>query len=138
MHTEKEFLRIMNSQHDMALATSVDGVANVRIVNFYYDETSKKIFFSTFKDNNKVKEFEQNNNIAITTIPHMGTEHVKLKGKVQKSELTIYDLKNEFVNKIEDYRETIEQMGQYLALYEIVFEKAVVILDFEDKGNYCV
>ena len=138
MNAKQEFLRIMNSQCEIALATSVNDVANVRIVNFYYDEKSKKIYFSTFKENNKVSEFKQNNKVAITTIPHMGVEHIKIRGVVKGSELTVYDLKKEFANKIKDYGNTIEQMGQFLELYEIIFDKATITLDFDNKAEYCL
>lgn len=36
MNTKTEFLRIMVEQTEMALATSVNNVPNVRIVNFYF------------------------------------------------------------------------------------------------------
>ena len=37
MNTKTEFLRIMAEQKEMALATSVNNIPNVRIVNFYFD-----------------------------------------------------------------------------------------------------
>jgi uncharacterized pyridoxamine 5'-phosphate oxidase family protein len=132
MDTKKEFIRIMEGQTEIALATSVNDVCSVRIVNFYYDDDSKVLFFSTFGDNEKLKEFEQNDNVAFTTIPHKGNEHIKGKGKVKKSNITIYDIKDNFINKIPEYKYTIEEAGQFLVLFEIHFHTAIVTLDFEN------
>ena len=133
----REFNRIMVEQGEIALATCVDNIPNVRIVNFYYD-TKKKgvVYFSTFGDNAKVGEFSKNNAVAFTTVPSKGNEHVRVtEAIIQKSNLTIYDLKDGFVGKIPDYETTIEQAGSELVLYEIHFKEARVILDFTQSGN---
>jgi len=132
MNTKQEFLRLMNTHNEIALATCVNNQPNIRIVNFYYDENSKVVFFSTFGDNEKVKEFEINNKVAFTTVPHDGIEHVKTKGIVRKSTKTVFDVAEDFIEKIPDYKDTIEQAGEYLVLFEITFETAVVTLDFEN------
>lgn len=51
MDYRKEFDRMMQSQAEIALATSVDGQPNVRIVNFYYDAAQKTLYFASFADN---------------------------------------------------------------------------------------
>jgi uncharacterized pyridoxamine 5'-phosphate oxidase family protein len=128
----QEFNRIMVSQKELALATSVDNIPNVRIVNFYYDITRKGVlYFSTFSNNSKIEEFAKNNVVAFTTIPSNGNEHVRVnKANIQKSDLTIFDLKNEFIKKIPDYEMTIEEAGNQLSLYEIHFKQATVTLDY--------
>ncbi len=126
----------MESQTEIALATSVNDVSNVRIVNFFYDESAQTIFFATFGDNDKVKEFEQNSKVAFTTVPHNGNEHVKAKGNVNKSSLSIYDIKDRFISKIPDYKDTIEQAGQFLILFEIKFDTATITLDFKNIDTY--
>ena len=136
MNTKNEFKRIMESQTEIALATSVNDVSNVRIVNFFYDESAQTLFFATFSDNDKVKEFEQNSKVAFTTVPHNGNEHVKAKGNVNKSSLSIYDIKDRFISKIPDYKDTIEQAGQFLILFEIKFDTATITLDFENIDTY--
>lgn len=131
MKTKAEFLRIMAVQTEMALATSVDNVPNVRIVNFYFSPDSNILYFATYKGNDKVKELAANEKIAFSTIPHGGNEHVKAKGIAAKSELTIFDLAEKFVEKIPDYQDTIDAAGKFLVLYEIKFDSAVVTLDLE-------
>ena len=133
----REFNRIMVEHGDIALSTCVDNIPNVRIVNFYYDTKKKGIvYFSTFRDNTKVEEFSKNDTVAFTTVPTKGNEHVRVTGAVvQKSNLTIYDLKDVFVEKIPDYEMTIDQAGSQLVLYEIHFKEAAVTLDFTQYGN---
>lgn len=128
----------MNEQTEIALATSVDNEPNVRIVNFYFDETKKVLLFSTFADNEKVKEFEANKKVAFTTIPKEGNEHIKAKGIVKRSNLSISDIAEDFIKKIPDYKDTIEQGGEYLILFEIDFDTAVVTLDFENIETYTI
>ena len=133
----KEFNRIIATQSVVALASAVNNLPNVRIVNFYYDAQKEGIiYFSTFKNNQKVKEFFKNNKVAFTTIPVGNNEHVKTNNAtVHKSELTIYDLKEAFIEKIPDYAETIEYVGSKLLLYEVHFNEAIVTLDFNNIGK---
>lgn len=132
MNTKKEFERIMKEQKEIALATSLGEVSNVRIVNFVYDEEAKVLLFASFEENNKVKEFKQNNKVSFTTIPHTGNEHIKAKGEVNKSIHSIFDKKEQFISKIPDYQEMIEEAGECLVLYELTFQEAIVTLDFEN------
>lgn len=131
----KEFNKIMSSQKELALATSVNNIPNVRIINFYYNINQKGIiYFSTFSDNVKVEEFEKNNLVSFTTIPSNSTEHIRCSGAVvKKSNLTIFDLKDEFIKKIHDYEVTINEVGDYLSLYEIHFKEATVTLDYNQS-----
>ncbi len=136
MNTKQEFTRLMNTQTEIALATCVDGQPNVRIVNFCFDEAAKVVCFSTFSDNEKVREFEISDRVAFTTIPHVGNEHIRAKGTVKKSSRTVFDAAEDFSKKIPGYKDTIEQAGDFLVLYEIAFESAVITLDFENIETY--
>lgn len=131
MNFSQEFNRIMLTQDKLALATCVDQIPNVRVVNFYYNINQKGIvYFSTFSDCSKVGEFSKNNLVSFTTIPSAGNEHVRISGAtIKKSNLTIFDLKNEFTKKIPDYEFIIKEAGNQLSLYEIHFEQATVTLD---------
>ena len=133
MDTLKEFQRIMTTQTDLALSTvGTDGNPNVRIVNYYFNPKNNVIYFATFKDNEKVQEIEQNQNVAFTTIPKKGNEHIKARGIAIRSEQTVFDLADCFCNKIPDYKNTIEHAGNLLLLYEIHFKTATVTLDLSN------
>ena len=108
MDTLKEFQRIMTEQTDLALSTvGTDGNPNVRIVNYYFNPKNNVIYFATFKDNKKVQEIDQNRNVAFTTIPTNGNEHIKARGIAVRSKKTVFDLADCFCDKIPDYKNTI-------------------------------
>ncbi len=113
----------------MALATSVNNVPNVRIVNFYFDPCENILYFSSFKDNDKVKEIEGNPSIAFTTIPHTGNQHVKAKGLAKRSSKTVVDMAEHFIAKVPDYKKTIDYAGELLILFEVRFDTAIVTKD---------
>ena len=129
MNTKTEFLRILAVQTELPLATSVNNVPNVRFVNFYFDPCENILYFATFKDNDKVKEIEENPSIAFTTIPHTGNQHVKAKGLAKKSSKTIFDMAEQFIAKIPDYKKTIDYAGESLILFEVRFDTAIVTKD---------
>ena len=133
MNTIKEFGRIMDTQTEIALATvGTDGTPNVRIVNYYFNPENNVLYFATFKDNEKVKEIKQNRNIAFTTIPQKGNEHIKARGIALRSEKPVFDLADCFCDKIPGYKNTIDFAGDSLILYEIHFKTATVTLDLSD------
>nr|WP_277752650.1 pyridoxamine 5'-phosphate oxidase family protein [Streptococcus salivarius] len=129
INTKTEFLRIMAEQTEIALATSVNNVPNVRIVNFYFDPCENILYFSSFKDNDKVKEIEGNPSIAFTTIPHTGNQHVKAKGLAKRSSKTVVDMAEHFIAKVPDYKKTIDYAGELLILFEVRFDTAIVTKD---------
>lgn len=133
MNTIKEFKRIMDTQTEIALATvGTDGTPNVRIVNYYFNPENNVLYFATFKDNEKVKEIKHNRNVAFTTIPQKGNEHIKARGIALRSEKTVFDLADCFCDKIPGYKNTIDFAGDSLILYEIHFKTATVTLDLSD------
>ena len=136
----KEFNRMMDEAVNIALATSVENIPNVRIVNFYYNPQNKGVvYFSSFRGLPKTVEFSQNNKVAFTTVPTAPTEnseHVRvINATVKKSDLTIYDLKEEFVKKMPSYEELIAQAGDMFDIYEIHFKEANVIIGVGQSGK---
>lgn len=129
MNIKTEFLKIMAEQTEIALATSVDNIPNVRIVNFYFEPAENILYFSSFKGNDKIKEINSNPYVAFTTISHSGNEHVKAKGMAQKSSKTIFDVAEQFIAKIPGYKDTIEYGGESLILFEVKFETVIVTKD---------
>lgn len=134
MDTLKEFQKMMAEQTDLALATiGTDGIPNVRVVNYYFNPENNIVYFATFKNNDKVKEMKQNQNVAFTTIPKKENEHIKVRGTAIKSKKNIFDLADCFCEKIPDYRETIEYGGKSLIVFEIHFKTATVTLDLSNS-----
>ncbi|QOX63026.1 pyridoxamine 5'-phosphate oxidase family protein [Anoxybacterium hadale] len=139
MDYKKEFERMMEKQTATAIATAVDGVPNVRIVNFYYDAELKALYFSTFGDNQKVAELAENPHVAFTTIPENGEEHVRVKaGVVRKSSVSIETIKAKFLSKMPEYIMSIPDVLPALILFEITFDEADVVIDFEHMETIAV
>ena len=139
MNMTDEFLRLMRTQREIALATSADNTPHVRIVNFIYVPEEGLICFATFADNAKVSEIAANPAVSFTTIPHDGsTAHVRAVGRAVRSERSIFDLADAFAAKIPGYGETIAAVGSELLLYEIAFDTAAVTVDMERSGTVCL
>lgn len=138
MDNLKEYYRILDETNRIALATSIDNFPNIRAVNFCYKKDKEgTIFFASFRGSEKTFEFIHNNNVAFTTVPLSAesSEHIRVKRAiVKKSNLSIYDLKDEFIKKHPDYKEIIEVAGERLDLYEISFKDALLILDLGKKA----
>lgn len=133
-NSKEKFLEMMVEQKEIALATCVGEIPNVRIVNFFYDEKRRCVFFSTFKGNEKILEFEQNPRVSFTTIPVGITNHVRVHyGHVKKSKQTVFDVAEQWIAKIPSYEENIQQAGVMLELYEIHFSEAIVILGMDSS-----
>ena len=136
MNMTDEFLRLMRTQREIALATSADNTPHVRIVNFIYVPEEGRIYFATFADNAKVSEIAANPAVSFTTIPHDGsTAHVRAVGRAVRSERSIFEYADAFAAKIPGYGETIDAAGDALIVYEIVFRTAAVTVDMERSGT---
>ena len=125
-----EFEKIMAEATTMALATSVEDIPNVRILNFIYSADEKLLYFQSKIGDQKEKEFIKNNNVAFTTIPTNGLAYVRVNnGIVKKSGKTIFDVKDAFAKKMPFYKNFIEQNGSTMDLYEIHFTKVMFFPD---------
>lgn len=139
MNMTDEFLRLMRTQREIALATSTDNTPHVRIVNFIYVPEERRVYFATFADNAKVSEMAANSTVSFTTIPHDGgTAHVRAVGRAVRSERSIFEYADAFAAKIPGYDETIAAVGSELLLYEITFDTAAVTVDMEHSGTVCL
>ncbi len=128
----KEFYEVLNKAREIALATSVANIPNVRIVNFVYDtEKPGILYFTSNRNNPKVNEFSQNNNIAFTTVPSGEIPHVRSNyATVKKSDCSLEDIKDLFIRRIPGYDETIEVLGDVLEVFEIQIHEAKVVTGF--------
>jgi uncharacterized pyridoxamine 5'-phosphate oxidase family protein len=130
MNNTQEFNQLMEKTANIALATSVNNIPNVRIVNFCYDVTKPGIvYFSTVRGNSKVAEFEKNDKVAFTTIPAEGFSHIRTTNAiVQKSRLSMDEVKELFLTQVPGFDETLSEIGGLLDVYEIHMKEAIIIL----------
>ena len=126
MTAKQQFETVMTKMVNMALATSVADRPNVRIVTFAYDAAKEgRLFFTTFKGNQKIREFEQNPQVACMPLSSGDGEDVQVRifGRVQKADITVNDIISIIAKKYPDGAETIREGGEMLAVYEVCFEK---------------
>lgn len=134
MNAISKYREVLGNTNEIALATAVENIPNVRIVNFCYNpEQPNILYFASDRDNRKVTEFAQNNIIAFTSVPTEGIPHVRtLKATVQKSKQTINNVAQLFISAIPGYDETISAIGDRLDVFEIHVSEAMVISGFEE------
>ncbi|GFP76544.1 pyridoxamine 5'-phosphate oxidase family protein [Clostridium fungisolvens] len=133
----KEFEMTMESSATLALATSVDNAPNVRIITFYYDnQNNNVVYFPTFKQSAKTVEISQNNKVAFTTIPDGKVGIVRVKNAmIQKSDLTVHDIKAGITKKYPGFEATVANAGSMMEVYEIHFNEAEVTVGYGNVGK---
>ena len=123
MDIKELFVKIMENGTDMALATSVDNIPNVRLLNYIYKKDERIMYFQSFKGSSKEIEFSKNNNVAFTTIPTDGVSYIRTnKAIVKKSDKTIFNLQNLFIEKMPYYKNIIEHNGNSMIIYEVLYD----------------
>ena len=127
MDLKELFEKIMAGGTDMAFATSVDNVPNVRLLNYVYSKDEKIMYFQSFKGSSKEKDFEHNKNVAFATIPQGESSYVRTNhATVVKSKKTMFDVQDIFIKKMPFYKELIEHNGDSMDLYEVHFSSVEV------------
>lgn len=137
MEVMEEYKRILKEQNYLALATSTEGVPNVRVVNYYPDSLQQNVFYiRTNKHKSKVKEFQINPNVSFTTIIKDRYEYIRVQNaRVVKCEnYQDEGIKSAFLKKDSKF---IEKMGKEESpyLYAITFENAFVTLNPIDPAT---
>jgi uncharacterized pyridoxamine 5'-phosphate oxidase family protein len=128
MNGRDEFEKIMGRAQRIALASAVDNIPNVRIVNFVFTASEKVLYFASTKGDPKEAEFSKNSNVAFTTIPTRGLAHIRVhRAAAAKSERSIFDVEDIFIAKMPWYRDNIERNGSEMNLYEVRFTAATVL-----------
>lgn len=128
----EKFVEQMKTTTLMALASSVENESNVRIIDFLYDEETKKVYFPTHAMSQKTKEFAQNDTVSFTTIPFGPMPTIRVKGaKITKSEKSVDEIKDALIAKRAGIEFMLKGFGENAVVYEISFAKAVMV----DKGK---
>lgn len=128
MELKQSFEKIMKESVDVALATSVDHKPNVRVVTFAYSaEREGCLFFTTFRGNQKTREFAQNANVACTTLAAgQGDGQVRIFGTVKKSDVSFDEVITMIAKKFPGDMDGIKKSADMIDVYEINFSQAYV------------
>ncbi len=133
------YTRTLKQSGLIALATSVNGKPNVRIVNYCFNENEPSVlYFSTGAESGKIAELKENDSAAFTTIPLSpdDTPHVRAHSAVVcQSDLSLNDVKDLFVEHSPGLAEMYDMIGDTLTVYEIRVKEADVIVDMDDIGS---
>lgn len=139
MDSRKIFEKIMNESTQIALASlSVTNEVfrpNVRLMCFYYDFSTKKIYFCTFQGSPKIAEFEKNEKVAFTTCPI--EEHLAVRvedATIQKSTKSVMEILDEISKKISMFDDIKSGNISNIIPYEISFKK----IHLHAEHNYVV
>jgi len=134
---KKAFYEILDKTSEIALATSVGNMPNVRIVSICYDVKYPGVIY--FQTNNmsskKVSDIAQNNNISFTTAP-IGKTIANIRSNnatVHRSNCTFDELKHLFVAKVPEYEDAYNQYGHTMTVFEIHVKEAIVVVDYGIK-----
>jgi uncharacterized pyridoxamine 5'-phosphate oxidase family protein len=133
------FNDIMKKAPAIALATTTDGMPNVRIISHcIIPERPNVIYFSTNRTSPKVSEFEENNVVSFTTVPSPSEGHIHVRSKnasVCKSEFTLDEVKDIFIERIPGFDKILSVIGAYTDVYEIHIKEATVVLNPMQTGT---
>ncbi|MDR2934128.1 MAG: pyridoxamine 5'-phosphate oxidase family protein [Rickettsiales bacterium] len=127
MNDITNYNNLMSKATEIALATSINEVPNVRIVNYIWDDANPNtIYIFTDPESVKMKEVKENNNLAFTTI---GNQVVQVQhGVLRQSSRNVDELKSMFLKKMPFYADVFEHVPVPV-FQEIKFQIARVIMD---------
>lgn len=132
MDAKEAFIDTLNNTKLMALATQGESGPNVRIMDFLFDADAKKIYFPTSSRSHKIQELENNNAVALTTIPQGPGAVIRIQhAKAEKSSKTIADVKDALIAKREPIQFMLQGFGETGVVYEIAITGGVMI----EKGK---
>lgn len=134
METIRTYIQVLETTTEIALATSVDNVPNVRIVSYIFDEKQPGVlYFATEGISPKAAEMLLNKHVAFTTIPREGAAHIRShKATVKKSALSFNDMKALFIKEVDGYAETVAAIGDELDVFEVHTKEAVIVTGYEE------
>lgn len=123
-HSIQLLQKVYATADKMAISTSLNGQADVRIINFvWFPNEPNKLYFSSVKGTTALKLYQAGADIAFITIPHDGTPFnpfIRSKGvKAIPSTKTMADLLPRYLELVPNYQKTWDAIGSSLVVYEI-------------------
>ncbi|MDR3346660.1 MAG: pyridoxamine 5'-phosphate oxidase family protein [Campylobacteraceae bacterium] len=137
MSNLSKYLEVLKQTTQIALATSTGDIPNVRIVNFIYQPQSPELlYFASDRTSPKIIEFGKNNNVAFTTVPSENAAYIRSNNAViQKSKLSIDDVKELFIARIAGYDEALAAVGAALDVFEVRIKEATLVSGYGEPDK---
>lgn len=127
MEPKEQLAEVMKNTSLIALASSVEDLPNVRILDIFFDEKQNVVVFPTSTLSPKVKEFEANDTVAFTTIPQGPGPVVRVQNAtVSKSDWSIDEIKNTLIAHRPGFEMMLKGFGENVVVYEVSFTKALI------------
>ena len=132
MEPKEQLAEVMKNTSLIALASSVEDLPNVRILDIFFDEKQNVVVFPTSVLSPKVKEFEANDTVAFTTIPQGPGPVVRVQNAtVSKSDWAIDEIKDTLIAHRPGFEMMLKGFGENVVVYEVSFTKALI----SEKGQ---
>ena len=132
MEPKEQLAEVMKNTSLIALASSVEDLPNVRILDIFFDEKQNVVVFPTSALSPKVKEFEANDTVAFTTIPQGPGPVVRVQtATVSKSDWSIDEIKDTLIAHRPGFEMMLKGFGENVVVYEVSFTKALI----SEKGQ---
>lgn len=129
---QKKLKEILGRTAHIALATSSENNANVRLMTIGYDESKGVICFPTARRALKVAELDHNSSVAFTTIADLQNGIVRVKNAtVNRSELCVDEFRDGIARNDPAFAKRLQK--DVFAVYEMRFKKAYVTVFGEAK-----
>jgi uncharacterized pyridoxamine 5'-phosphate oxidase family protein len=127
MEPKEQLAEVMKNTSLIALASSVEDLPNVRILDIFFDEKQNVVVFPTSAFSPKVKEFEANGTVAFTTIPQGPGPVVRVQNAtVSKSDWAIDEIKDTLIAHRPGFEMMLKGFGENVVVYEVSFTKALI------------
>lgn len=127
MEPKEQLAEVMKNTSLIALASSVEDLPNVRILDIFFDEKQNVVVFPTSAFSPKVKEFEANDTVAFTTIPQGPGPVVRVQNAtVSKSDWAIDEIKDTLIAHRPGFEMMLKGFGENVVVYEVSFTKALI------------
>ena len=128
MDNKDVFRKVMSDSTQIALAsvnmTNGEVRPNVRLMCFYYDFDTRKIYFCTFKGSSKIAEFENNNRVAFTTCPIEEELAARVdEAVIIRSTKNVMEILDEISKKLPLFNEIKSGDTSFIIPYEITFKE---------------
>ena len=132
MKPKEQLAEVMKNTSLIALASSVEDLPNVRILDIFFDEKQNVVVFPTSALSPKVEEFEANDTVAFTTIPQGPGPVVRVQNAtVSKSDWSIDEIKDTLIAHRPGFEMMLKGFGENVVVYEVSFTKALI----SEKGQ---
>lgn len=127
MEPKEQLAEVMKNTSLITLASSVEDLPNVRILDIFFDEKQNVVVFPTSAFSPKVKEFEANDTVAFTTIPQGPGPVVRVQNAtVSKSDWAIDEIKDTLIAHRPGFEMMLKGFGENVVVYEVSFTKALI------------